>query len=272
MKNLRKDKNILKSLIINKTILYFDIKSYFSTRTKKMIALALIIFFIGSFLIYFFPTPEPENPQTIKGDENKILHFFEIGGITAFVLSIIHALRRWDKKEVFIFFTSCFLFAFLFEDMNIQLTNDYAYNKNAWLVFHHTMLVIVFSWCAIAYSLVLTINSNLKFKNWNPIEKGILAGFLALTIDLGIDATAFAYGLWFWSEGYFFGVPITNFVGWFSAIFWFVFSTEYLREKGRNWNFNKQLKYRIFSIFPDYFGLVLIIGFVFACLFPLGIR
>lgn len=249
-----------------------DLKSSFTPRSKKLIILVFAIFIIGSLLIYAFPTPEPDNPHEVKKDNYKILHLFEIGAITALVLSIFHAMKHWKRQEVFIFFVSCFLYALLFEDMNITLTSDYSYNKEAWLVFHETMLAIIFGWCGIAYAVVITIEKNPTINSWNPIEKGIIAGLLALTIDLGIDATAYAYGLWFWTEGFFFGVPIVNFVGWFGAVFWFVSSTEYLRKKGKEWNINKQLTARVLTIFPNYMGLIIMITFAFTLLSILEIR
>jgi len=228
--------------------------------------LVLVLFLAGSLAMKKVPTPAPDDPREEKGDDDLILHLFELGGMAALLLAIFHALRHWKREEVAIFFTSCFCYALLFEDMNIQLSQDYSYNKEAWLVLHNTMLVIVFAWCAIAYTVVFVLQHNPVLDRWNPVEKGIVAGLLALTIDLGIDATAFAYGLWYWQGGHFFGVPITNFVGWFTAIFWFVFSTEYIKQKGKDWKFRKQLTVRVLSIFPDYGGLLLVIGLSFTVL------
>ncbi len=258
-----------------------DMRSFLTPRAKKLLFLTIGVFLIGSLLIHTFPTPGPDDVREGKGDNDIILHLFEVGGIAALALSILHALRRsdegWHRDEVIIFFTSCFCYALLFEDMNIQMSGEYAYNKDAWLVVHNTMLVIVFGWCAIAYCIVSTIGKSPAMKSWNPIEKGVVGGFMALSIDIGIDATAFAYGLWYWKEGYFFGVPVTNFVGWFAAVFWFVFSTDYLRGKGNRtgkdgWDSRKQMKARIIAIFPDYGGLLLMVGLAFAFLALLGMK
>ncbi|MGA1820883.1 MAG: carotenoid biosynthesis protein, partial [Thermoplasmatota archaeon] len=53
-------------------------------------------------------------------------------------------------------------------------------------------------------------------------EKGLLAGVLAVSIDVGIDAIFVAYGLWKWTEGQWFGVPLANFTAWFMAVGGFV--------------------------------------------------
>ena len=237
-----------------------------------MIKGGLLLFVVGSLLVWAVPTPDPDHAWEDKGDDAFVLHLFELGGLVGIGLALFHASRHWPREEVIIFFASCFTYALFFEDMNIQLSEDYAYNKEAWLVVHNTMLVIALGWCIIAYCLVFTINTNPVLKSWNPVEKGILAGLLGLTIDLGIDATAFAYGLWYWEGGVFFGVPLTNFVGWFAALFTFVFSSEYLKEKGRNWPFEKRLKARLFAIFPDYGGLLVMVGFGFAFLALLGLK
>ena len=243
-----------------------ELRSFNTPRSRRLLLLVLLIFVAGSLAMKRISTPPPDAPHADKGDDGLVLHLFELGGTLALLLALIHALRHWEREEVLIFFLSCFLYALLFEDMNIALSEDYAYNKEAWLLLHNTMLVIVFAWCAIAYTLVFILNDNPALRSWNPVEKGVVAGLLALTIDLGIDATAFAYGLWYWKGGHFFGVPITNFVGWFAAIFWFVFSTEYLKQKGKDWEFKKRLTARVLSIFPNYGGLLLIIGLSFAFL------
>ncbi len=241
-------------------------KDLLTPRARRLILVVVLIFIVGSSLISVTSTPEPDDPEEEKNDDWMILHLFELGGIAALILSVVHALRHWPRKEVLVFFTSCFLYALLFEDMNIQLSGDYAYNEHAWFILHNTMLVIVMGWCAIVYCIVLTLEGSPELKTANPLEKGLVAGLLALTIDLGIDATAFAYGFWIWKKGYFFGVPIVNFVGWFGAVFWFVFTTELLKKKSRKWDFRKQLRMRILMIFPEYGGLLLFVGISFAFL------
>ena len=54
------------------------------------------------------------------------------------------------------------------------------------------------------------------------LEKGLLAGVLAVSIDVGIDAIFVAYGIWRWSEGQWFGVPLANYTAWFMAVGGFV--------------------------------------------------
>jgi uncharacterized membrane protein len=249
-----------------------DLRGYVTPRARSMIIAVLLVFVVGSVLVRFISTPDPNMPPEHGDEDNIVLHLFEVGGILAISLAVIHALGRWTRSEVITFFVSCFLFALLFEDMNIQISGDYSYNDNAWMMVHHTMIAIVLGWCAIVYLVVMIMESSPLTSNWNPVEKGIVGGILGLTIDLGIDATAFAYGLWFWEKGSFFGVPVTNFVGWFGAIFWFVLSTEYLRIRGQNWNEIRRFKLRILSILPDYLGLLIFVGLGFALLHTLGIR
>ena len=243
---------------------FSELKSFFTPQAKKLFGFALFLFVVGSLAIYTIPSPEPEHAHEDKDDSGLVLHLFELGGVAAFLMSIVHASRQWKRDEVVLFFVSCFCYALLFEDMNIQLSQDYAYNREAWFVLHNTMLVIVLGWCTIVYCVVLTLDRNPVIRKWNPVEKAVLAGLLALSIDLGIDATAFAYGLWYWEGGSFFGVPIVNFVGWFAAVFWFVFSTEYIKSKSADWDFKRQLKVRVLAIFPDYGGLLLMVGLAFS--------
>ena len=75
---------------------------WLARRRKLWVILAFVIFVIGSLLIYSFPTPDPKNPHLEKDDNYLMLHLFEIGGITALILSIYHAMKRWKKEEVLI--------------------------------------------------------------------------------------------------------------------------------------------------------------------------
>jgi uncharacterized membrane protein len=114
------------------------------------------------------------------------------------------------------------IYGFILEDITVTFSGYYEYNPNAWIQIHNTMMAVPFCWTAIIYLCVYIIETNPNLKGLKKLEKGLLAGVLAVSIDVGIDAVFVAYGLWRWAEGQWFGVPLANFTAWFMAVGGFV--------------------------------------------------
>ncbi|MCI0497545.1 MAG: carotenoid biosynthesis protein [Thermoplasmata archaeon] len=200
--------------------------------TLKAIAILLAALFLFTLAMRLHSPPAPDSPGEARGDGWLLLHAFEVLGIVVFALTVVHARRAWGDARVLCFFPPVVVYAFVFEDVNIQLSQIYTYNNNAWFVVHNTMVVVPLGWCAIVYVTILTLGRSPRAAAMTPVEKGLLAGSMALTIDLGIDATAFAYGLWVWDRGSWFGVPMMNFIGWFVVVFLWVSLRSWVEAKG----------------------------------------
>jgi len=235
--------------------------------TLRMLLVLFIMLLAITIAVKYADMPEPEDPDGEKSDGWAILHMFEVLGILVFVLTLYHAKVRWGSERVLAFFPALFIYALAFEDINITISDQYGYNPNAWFLFHVTMIAIPLGWCIIVYAVVTALEASPR--RLTPVQTGLMAGALALSIDLGIDATAFAYGLWTWKDGYWFGVPLVNFVGWFVVVFLWVSLWTHLRRK--ELTFRKELVWS----FGVTGGALLVqyplMGFFMAIFFSLGV-
>ena len=81
-------------------------------------------------------------------------------------------------------------------------------------------LMVGVGWGVIIYSVRLFSDST----NLSVWVRPILAGLLALNIDLAVDTVAIRLGMWNWGMGFereYFGVPFANFWAWFWVVFSF---------------------------------------------------
>ncbi len=200
----------------------------------RLIVMGACVLFLAVVLVKVFPTPAPEDPGASHGDGWAFLHAFEVLGVISFLASILHSVRNHGARHTYLLFPALFLYAFIFEDVNIQLSGVYEYNESAWMIVHNTMLVIPLGWCAIVYCMLELTSRVPGFSKMKAFNAAFIIATLALTIDLGIDATAFAYGFWTWNEGWFFGVPLMNYVGWFIVVFLFIMGLKLVEGKDRD--------------------------------------
>ena len=181
-----------------------------------LLVLALTVFmFIIARLI---PTSGPDGSWGGKGDGLVILHLFEFACLAFMVISFLHACKHWNRRKATLFFTFALLYGFILEDFTVTFSAYYQYNPHAWMVIHNTMMAVPFCWTAVIYVCIYLIEENRVLNHLNKIEKGLLAGVLAVSIDSGIDAVFAGYGLWHWANGQWFGVPLANFTAWFMAV------------------------------------------------------
>ncbi|MDG6226126.1 MAG: carotenoid biosynthesis protein [Candidatus Thermoplasmatota archaeon] len=191
-------------------------------RTPKLalVVLALIVFMFA--LARLLPTGSPGEEWGTHGDRNFILHAFELTCLALMIASFLHARIRWGLKDAMLFFTVGLAYGVILEDITVTFSGYYTYNPDAWIQVHNTMMAVPFCWTAVIYVCLYVIDENPKLRSLARIEKGLLAGVLAVSLDVGIDSVFAAYGLWHWAEGQWFGVPMANFTAWFMAVGGFV--------------------------------------------------
>jgi len=195
---------------------------YDDRRTPRLaIVVAVLVSFIF-ILARFVPTRLPSGDWDGAGDGLVILHIFEFACLSFMLLSFLHAYIRWGRVKAVFFFMFALVYGFILEDVTVTFSGYYEYNPNTWIQIHNTMMAVPFCWTAVIYLCVYIIETNPELKRLKKLEKGLLAGVLAVSIDVGIDAVFVAYGLWRWSEGQWFGVPLANFTAWFMAVGGFV--------------------------------------------------
>jgi uncharacterized membrane protein len=186
------------------------------TPRLALIVLSLVAFMFA--IARFIPTDPQPKEWVGWGDNLAILHVFEIGCLCLMIAAYVHAGLKWGWKDAMLFFSSALVYGILLEDLTVWFSGYYIYNPDAWIQLHRTMMAVPFCWTAVIYVCVHIIESNPKLHSLKKLEKGLLAGVLAVSIDAGIDAVFANYGFWHWAEGQWFGVPLANYTAWFMAV------------------------------------------------------
>jgi uncharacterized membrane protein len=187
-------------------------------RTPRLLLVVLLLTSLMFIIARVIPTRGPADGWSGHGDGYVILHVFEFACLLFMLLSIAHAYRRWGGYRTLFFFTFALLYGFILEDFTVTYSGYYHYNPHSWIQIHNTMMAVPFCWTAIIYLCIYLIEENAHLRDLTKIEKGLAAGVLAVSIDVAVDAVFVAYGLWHWSEGQWFGVPLANYTAWFMAV------------------------------------------------------
>jgi len=111
------------------------------------------------------------------------------------------------------------LFGVLLELATIRQLNAYEYGQFLVMILD-VPLGIGIAWGCIVYS-CMEFSDATSLPYW---ARPILDAFLALNIDLSLDAVAVRFGFWDWGRGLgfqYFGVPYANFWAWFWVVFSF---------------------------------------------------
>lgn len=230
-------------------------------RSYLTVLLFLLTFVLFSLIVGISKLVDTSFPHNTYGvDDWKLLHIFEILGLSALLLSIFHSLRIYGKRYTIIFFPSCFLYGLM-----LEIPFD-SYNQNAWLKIgpYGSMLAVVAGWCTLIYTLS-TLSK--KLRDASILDRGIACGLLGVCIDLSLDPIASSYGLWYWDETFFgfhvtkiFGVPAINFMNWFYTIAIFVIFQEVLAES--RFSFPKKLLISILAV-PLLVFVVFLLAYAF---------
>ena len=142
-----------------------------------------------------------------------------------------------------------FLFGFVIELIGVQtgyLFGTYVYEDAMGPLIYGTPIIIGATW----YAVVLGSCSIARSFKANIFLQSLIAGALAVLMDLMIEQVAINYGLWAWEGG---TVPVFNYVCWF--IFGSLFSFIYLRSTS---NLNETARY-LYWIWLGFFSLLTIL-------------
>jgi len=197
-------------------------------KLKKTVYPIYFTFFLITFLSYIY---------TLMGSTILIINILgSLWTYTAFGLVLIHSSLSLGKKKTAIFFIIAILFGLVSELLSVKYgyLGRYYYNPQLEPFFFGLVPVMaVISWATIIY-LSYTL-SNLILKAGTKkldikrskvhclvlmIILSSISGFLAVNLDMILDPIVVANHGWFWVDGgAYFGIPISNFVGWFFVTF-----------------------------------------------------
>ncbi len=134
-----------------------------------------------------------------------------------FAICLSHAGKRGTANLLRLF--AGILFGVSLELATIRQLHAYQYGHFLVMILDIPLCIGV-AWGCILYSVMeFSDGSSLPYF-WRPV----LDGWLALNIDLSLDAVAIRFGFWNWGQGLkfqYFGVPFGNFWAWFWVIFFF---------------------------------------------------
>ena len=145
------------------------------------------------------------------------------------LFSVTHGVLRYGKKKLFIFFLITFIVSWIYENVSIVTGfpfGHYYYTDFLGFKLLYVPLSIMPAYFGNAY-LSWTLAGILldEYKN-KPIGGSIfyipfIASFIMVMWDLGFDPSASTIAqAWVWANGgSYYGVPISNFAGWFLCVF-----------------------------------------------------
>ncbi len=146
-----------------------------------------------------------------------------------FILAVFHGTERYGKKNIVIFFLITWAVSFSFENLSIATGFPFGfYHYSPSLGFLTVPLIIIFAYFSIGYlswmlSHVLTGQYSRKLEGKQIFIVPFIAAFIMVMWDLSVDPiSSTLQGLWVWTyPGAYFGVPISNFFGWFLVVYIF---------------------------------------------------
>ena len=148
---------------------------------------------------------------------------FELLMVILAVLCLLHARSRGRLTEFF----TLIVYGLLLEELTILFFGEYEYGDGFLMMIRDVPLGVGLGWAAIIYSAMETSDLLGVPRPMKPLYDTLLA----LNIDLSMDTIAFRVGFWKWlNGGEWFGVPYGNFLGWICVVFFFSFTTRWLRE------------------------------------------
>jgi len=199
------------------------------------------IFFINIFTIFFILSVTCFIFFYMSNDNNMFL-FKWIGSVwmpLAFGLALLHSSYTIGNKNTAIFFSISLFLGFLSEYLGTAygiFFGHYYYNLQTFF-FGYVPFNTPISWAIIIY-ICYTLTSiffkgfaglNPKIEDMSIQDKlgliiilSLIDGLIAMNLDMILDPVSVAPGVagWVWiGGGEYFGVPISNFIGWFLVAF-----------------------------------------------------
>lgn len=178
----------------------------------------IVVFLIVNILLIF----TYKNPNLLAIDSFLVTALL-------FILAVLHGAERYGKKNILIFFLITWAVSFSFENLSIATGFPFGfYHYSPSLGLLTVPLIIIFAYFSIGYlawmlSHVLTGQYSKKLEGKQIFIVPFIAAFLMVMWDLSVDPiSSTLQGLWVWTTpGAYFGVPISNFFGWFLVVYLF---------------------------------------------------
>ena len=180
-------------------------------------SLIVVYLFVNILLIFTY-----KNPNLLAIDSFLVTALL-------FIIAVFHGTERYGKKNMAIFFLITLAVSFFFENLSIRTGFPFGfYHYSPTLGLLTVPLIIIFAYFSIGYlswmlSHVLTYQYSRKLEGKQIFIVPFIAAFIMVMWDLSVDPiSSTLQGLWVWTNpGVYFGVPISNFFGWFLVVYIF---------------------------------------------------
>ena len=179
--------------------------------------LIIIFLFVNILMIFSY-----RNPNLLAADSFLVTALL-------FILAVAHGTKRYGKKNIVVFFVITWAVSFFFENLSIRTGFPFGfYHYSPSLGLLTVPLIIIFAYFSVGYlswmlSHILTGQYYKKLEGKQIFIVPFIAAFIMVIWDLTLDPiSSTLQGLWIWTTpGAYFGVPISNFFGWFLVVYIF---------------------------------------------------
>ena len=150
-----------------------------------------------------------------------------IGVFVTFLFVVLHGSRFYGWKNIFVFIAITFAISWILESLSIATGIPFGFyyytgigkiGEVPWIIMPAYLGTGYLSWII---SHIFLSNYGQKVKGKEILLIPLIASFIMVMWDLCMDPILSTIkGEWVWiNVGYYFGVPLTNFIGWFVTVF-----------------------------------------------------
>ena len=163
---------------------------------------------------------------------DRSITYYEISNSIWTLVIAIHCLTFQGWKKFLLFFGVAFVYGMVLESSGVTMGFFFEDHYHLYLPGFSAPVATMFGWSMVFYPCVFIIDTLRRglpvIGKRSFIWQGLFAALAALCFDAMIDPYATDFGLWTWNSVYtpensvyWFGVPLVNFVSWFTAVFTF---------------------------------------------------
>lgn len=152
--------------------------------------------------------------------------------LSAFAFMLIHGYLAWGTRNILVFLVITWICSFTFEAIGVatgMVFGQYYYTDHLGPKILDVPLMIQVSYAATGYASImvarLILGIQRPFSKLSLFFTTLIAALLMVGWDVCLDPyESTVDGDWIWPQGgYYFGIGIQNFIGWFVTVFIFMF-------------------------------------------------
>ncbi len=175
------------------------------------------------------------------------LWYYEIANVLWALLLALHCFAFQGWKKLLLFFGVTFVYGMVLESSGVTMGFFSEDHYHLYIPGFSAPVATMFGWSMVFYPCVFLLDGIRKgipaIGNRPFPWQGLLVALIAVSFDALIDPFATDFGLWVWNEAYhrgnslyWLGVPLVNFVSWFTAVFTFGIPYYYFELKKTGWD------------------------------------